>query len=238
EACEVTARAISLFPSVSVDLICGVPGEDASIWESDLVAALALRPHHLSVYMLSLEPKTALRRDVARGLTTVPGEEDQAAMYACATERAGRHGYLHYEVSNFCLPGHHSRYNLASWMRQEYLGFGPSAHSFLCSSDGETRFANVSSLTGYMGDPGKALAFRENLSEEERFTEQVFLSLRINSGLDVEFLRKDDKLGHCLPETIDRFVRKGWIRQEAGRLYLTGQGFLFADHIAGEFISP
>lgn len=236
DACEVTARAMGMFPSVSLDLICGVPGEDALEWDTDLDAALAMRPHHLSVYMLSLEPKTLLHRDVSRGLITVPGEEEQAVMYERAMEKAGMLGYLHYEVSNFCLPGHHSRYNLASWKREEYLGFGPSAHSFLRSSGVETRFANVSSFSGYTGDCANVPAFREILSEEERFTEQVFLALRINSGLDVEFLRKDNKLGHCLPETIDRLVRKGWIRQEAGQLYLTGKGFLFADHIAGEFI--
>jgi oxygen-independent coproporphyrinogen III oxidase len=236
DAQDVVSQAMRLFPSVSLDLICGAPGEDLTVWQSDLDAALALRPHHLSVYMLSLEPKTMLRRDVSRGLLSVPGEEEQAVMYERAQESAGRGGYLHYEVSNFSLSGHHSRYNLASWMREEYLGFGPSAHSFLRAGEQETRFANVSSLTAYMRDPGKSLAFRETLTDEERYTEKVFLSLRINSGLDVEFLRKEDKLGHRLTAKIDRFARKGWVRREAGRIYLTGQGFLFADHIAGEFI--
>jgi oxygen-independent coproporphyrinogen III oxidase len=236
EARDATAGAMRIFPSVSVDLICGVPGEDIRQWSSDLDVTLALRPHHLSVYMLSLEPKTLLHRDVSRGLVSVPGEEEQAMMYELALEKTERQGYLHYEVSNFCQPGHHSRYNLASWRREEYLGFGPSAHSFLFSEGVETRFANVSSIFGYMGDPGNALAFRESLSDEERFTEHVFLALRINSGLDVEFLRKDNKLGHRLEETIEQFLRKGWLRHEEGRLYLTGKGFLFADHIAGAFI--
>lgn len=236
EAVEVTGHAMAVFPSVNADLICGVPGEDSVMWDNDLDVALALHPHHLSVYMLSVEPKTLFQRDVSSGSLSVPGDEVQALMYEQALKKIGQGGYRHYEVSNFSLPGHHSRYNLASWMREEYLGFGPSAHSYRSSEGKETRFANVSGLRRYMAAPGKALEFLETLTERERFNEQVFLSLRINSGIDVEFLRKGNKLGQHLPDTVERFERKGWIRLEEGRLYLTGKGFLFADLIAGEFI--
>ncbi len=134
-------------------------------------------------------------------------------------------GYSHYEVSNFCLPGHHSRYNLASWKREPYLGYGPSAHSFIVTEENEVRQANVSSLARYLGNPADAVLFREELSAEERFTEQVFLSLRINSGLDVDFLRKGNKLGHTLSQNIARFEEKGWIEQQDGRLYLDKKRF-------------
>jgi len=80
------------------------------------------------------------------------------------------------------------------------------------------------------------VAFREELSAEERFTEEVFLSLRINSGLDVEFLRKENKLGLRLSQTIARFEERGWIEEHEGTLYLTQKGFLFADLIAGDLI--
>ncbi|NTW83073.1 MAG: radical SAM family heme chaperone HemW [Chlorobiaceae bacterium] len=236
QAEDITAKALGIFKSVSIDLICGVPGETAALWEADIDTALRLHPQHISVYMLSLEPKTLLQRNVSKGLVAVPDEGVQASMYELALAKLEPRGYCHYEVSNFSLPGHHSRYNLASWKREEYLGFGPSAHSFLCSSGEEIRFANVSSLLRYIAEPGKALGFRETLSDEERFTEKVFLSLRINSGLDVEFLRKENKLGHCLSQKIDRFEQKGWVRLHEGRLYLTGKGFLFADLIAGELI--
>ena len=145
-------------------------------------------------------------------------------------------GYNHYEVSNFCLPGHHSRYNLASWKREPYLGFGPSAHSFVAVHGREIRMANVSGLRRYLAAPHNAVVFREKLSREEQFTEHVFLSLRINSGLDVDFLRKENKLGHHFSESVDQFMEQGWIRQQEGFLYLTDKGFLFADYIAGALI--
>lgn len=236
ESRQVTAEALRRFCSVSVDLICGVPGEEIAQWEADLDAALDLRPQHLSVYMLAVEPKTQLQRKVSKGVLTVPDEAMQALMYEKAINELEPHGYLHYEVSNFCLAGFHSRYNLASWRREPYLGFGPSAHSFSVSEEKETRSANVSSLRQYIATPANAVAFHEELTDEERFTEQVFLSLRINSGLAVEFLRKGNKLGHRLSQIIDRFAERGWIEQEDGCVFLTKKGFLFADLIAGDLI--
>ncbi len=234
---QVTAGAIQRFDSVSVDLICGVPDENPAMWEADLHAALALCPHHLSLYMLSVEPKTMLYRKISKGLLTVPDDAVQASFYEKALSEVALHGYCHYEVSNFCIPGHHSRYNLASWKREPYFGFGPSAHSFFVSGENEIRTANVSSLTRYIDAPDKAEQFREELSAEERFTEEVFLTLRINSGLDVEFLRKENKLGYRFLESIEKFEERGWIRQQGGSLYLTDQGFLFADLIACDFIN-
>ncbi|MEI6638561.1 MAG: radical SAM family heme chaperone HemW [Chlorobium sp.] len=236
ESQRVTAGALRTFDSVSVDLICGVPGEDLSMWNADLQTALALYPQHLSVYMLSVEPKTLLHRKIEKGIVTVPDDAVQASMYAVAMREAALHGYTHYELSNFCLPGHHSRYNLSSWKREPYLGFGPSAHSFLVAGEREIRMANVSSLTRYIAAPAHAVVFHEELSAEERFTEQVFLSLRINSGLEVEFLQKENKLGHLVARSIDQFTGKGWTVQHQGLLYLTEKGFLFADYIAAALI--
>ena len=236
QASRVTADALRRFVSVSVDLICGVPGENRSLWEADLHEALALHPHHLSLYMLSVEPKTILHRHLAKGLVTVPDDALQASLYEYAQSELSLQGYSQYEISNFSLPGHHSRYNLATWKREPYLGFGPSAHSFLVSPQCELRTANVSSLARYLAAPADVVAFREELSVEERFTEQVFLTLRINSGLDVDFLRKGNKLGHTLAPIIARFSEMGWIEQHEGSLYLTKKGFLFADLIAEEFI--
>ncbi len=236
QASRVTAAALRRFESVSVDLICGVPGENRSLWKADLHEALALHPHHLSLYMLSVEPKTILHSKVAKGLVIVPDDDLQASLYEQAQRALSNEGYSQYEVSNFSLPGYHSRYNLATWQREPYLGFGPSAHSFFVSPQRELRTANVSSLARYLAAPADAVSFREELSVEERFTEQVFLTLRINSGLDVDFLRKGNKLGHTLSPIIARFSERGWIEQHEGSLYLTQKGFLFADLIAEEFI--
>lgn len=237
EAREITSKALRAFDTLSVDLICGVPGESPEEWQRDLRAALSLAVPHLSVYMLSAEPKTLLERRIARGHVSLPGDAVQAAMYSFAIETLCSRGYEHYEVSNFAQPGHRSRYNLACWMREPYLGFGPSAHSFIRTGELEVRRANSGSLLRYLAGPPAAASTEEVLTEEERFVEKVFLTLRINQGLDVEFLRKHDKLGQSLSGLLDLFLAKEWILLEDGRIYLTGYGFLFADHIAQELIS-
>ncbi|NTW54933.1 MAG: radical SAM family heme chaperone HemW [Chlorobaculum sp.] len=238
DAVRTVSEAFERFPSVSIDLMCGAEGETAAEWESDLRAAFGLRPQHISVYMLTLEEKTRLWRDVRKGLRDLPGEEAQAAMYRMAAELLCEAEYRHYEISNFALEGHHSRYNLASWMREPYLGFGPAAHSFLVSGETETRFSNASSLTKYLADPAGAVDFREALTDEQRFDEEVFLSLRIRRSLSVGFLRKGHKLGHQhLDAVLDTLQEKGWIAVESGEVTLTEAGFLFADLVASELLS-
>ncbi|NTU57300.1 MAG: radical SAM family heme chaperone HemW [Chlorobiaceae bacterium] len=225
--------ALERFNSVSIDLMCGAEGEGADEWEADLRAAMGLRPPHVSVYMLTLEEKTRLWRDVRRGRVVLPAEDIQASMYDHARRMLCAEGYLHYEVSNYALPGHHSRYNLASWMREPYLGFGPSAHSFMVSADGETRFSNACSLTKYLADPAGAVDFSEVLTPGQRFDEEVFLSLRINRGLPVELLRKAHQSGlERLDAAIGVYLEKGWISIDDGIVTLTESGFLFADLVA------
>jgi len=238
DAIRTIAGALERFPSVSIDLMCGAEGESAAEWEGDLRAALDLRPQHISVYMLTLEEKTRLWRDVCKGLRDLPGEEVQTAMYRTAARMLCGAGYRHYEISNFALEGHHSRYNLASWMREPYIGFGPAAHSFLVSEETETRFSNASSLTKYLADPAGAVDFRETLTEAQRFDEEVFLSLRICKPLSVGFLRKGHKLGHQhLDDLLVQLKEKGWIDVEGGEVSLTEAGFLFADLVAAELLS-
>lgn len=231
------AAAMERFGSVAIDLICGAEGEDLDEWSGDLQASIGLRPQHVSVYMLTLEEKTRLWREVRKGAVELPGEAQQAAMYRQAQLMLPDAGYLQYEVSNYALEGFHSRYNLASWRREHYLGFGPSAHSFMALDGKECRFSNVCSLTRYLADPAGAVDFREELTAEQRFDEEVFLSLRINRGLPVEFLRRGHEPGdRRLDDALSGFADKGWLRIADGIVTLTREGFLFADLIAADLI--
>ena len=233
DSVRTVSQALERFDSVSIDLMCGAEGEDADEWDADLQAALMLRPPHVSVYMLTLEEKTRLWRDVRHGRIMLPGEDVQAGMYERARRMLTAEGFRHYEVSNYALEGHHSRYNLASWMREPYVGFGPSAHSFLVTDDGETRFSNACSLTRYLADPAGSVDFSEVLTAEQRFDEEVFLSLRINRGLPVEFLKKGQEQGaRRLDGVLEGFRENGWISIDDGIVTLTESGFLFADLVA------
>jgi oxygen-independent coproporphyrinogen-3 oxidase len=237
DALRTVAAAMERFDSVAIDLMCGAEGEGIDEWEGDLNTTLDIRPSHVSVYMLTLEEKTRLWRDVRRSIVELPDEAVQAAMYSKARIMLTGAGYGHYEVSNYALEGFHSRYNLSSWMRGPYLGFGPSAHSFTVEDGEEARFSNVCSLTRYLADPAGAEDFREVLTPGQRFDEEVFLSLRINRGLPLEFLHQGHQgaLQH-LDAALAGFLEKGWIRIGEDIVTLTEEGFLFADLVASELI--
>jgi oxygen-independent coproporphyrinogen III oxidase len=237
DALRTVTAAMERFDSVAIDLMCGAEGEGTGEWEGDLCTALELRPRHVSVYMLTLEEKTRLWRDVRRGIVELPDEAVQASMYSKARIMLTGAGYRHYEVSNYALEGFHSRYNLSSWMREPYLGFGPSAHSFMVEGGEETRFSNACSLNRYLADPAGAEDFREVLTSGQRFDEEVFLSLRINRGVPVGFLRSGHEASlQRLDAALDGFLGKGWIRIDDGIVTLTEEGFLFADLVATALI--
>ena len=123
----------------SIDLILGLPNQTAGSFDATLEEAIGGGVGHVSVYMLDLDEDTALKRRVEAGVVTLPPEEMIADAYVAMVERLHSAGFSQYEISNFARCGEESTHNLRYWRREEYLGFGIGAHSFL----GERRFANT-----------------------------------------------------------------------------------------------
>lgn len=129
---EAAVRAAqSLGLECSVDLIYGTPGESVADWRESLEAALALGVSHVSCYALSIEPATALGRELRQGKITPVDPDDQAEKYEIADRVLSAAGLQWYEISNWARPGHECRHNLAYWRNRDYYGFGPGAHSHL-----------------------------------------------------------------------------------------------------------
>ena len=151
--------------NISIDLIYGLPGQTLEMWERDLDTAFSLDVQHLSAYALSYEEGTALARWRAEGRVEEVPEDVQVQMYERLCERTRAAGFEHYEISNFALPGYHSRHNSSYWTGAAYLGFGPGAHSY----DGaRTRRANKPDLTAYR-EGVESLKFKvESLKAEVR----------------------------------------------------------------------
>jgi len=131
--------------NISLDLIFGLPEELHRDWDQDLEIAVALRTTHLSLYGLTVEPRTPLDRWISRGATHAPDEDRYAEEYLAAHKRLSVVGYQFYEVSNASLPGYRSRHNSAYWAGRPYVGLGPAAHSF----DGRTRRWNLRAWEAY-----------------------------------------------------------------------------------------
>ena len=172
------------YGNLSIDLIYGFPGQSLSDWCSDLDQALDLEVEHLSAYSLMYEEGTALFRMFEQGAVHEVDEEVSLQMYQLLVDRMSGHGYRHYEISNFCKPGYHSRHNSGYWNGTHYLGVGAGAHSY----DGSSRSWNKSSLAGYIDGVLKGVGeYREVelLDESTRFNEMVMTALRTSAGVNL-----------------------------------------------------
>lgn len=216
-----TLRGVG-FENISIDLIFALPQSVERLWQRDLEKALGLGPEHISLYGLTIEPKTALARWTDRGSVS-PSDEDQYAQeFLLADSMMSEAGYEHYEVSNFARPGKRSRHNSAYWSGAEYIGAGPSAHSF----DGERRSWNVDAYADWAARLARGesvIADSELLTAENRFAEKVYLGLRTNDGLPLS--ASDSR-------STRQWSEKGWAIVDDGVVRLTSEGWLRLDSLA------
>ena len=209
--------------NISLDLIFGLPEELKRDWERDLDAAHALRTTHLSLYGLTVEPRTPLDRWISRGATHAPDEERYADEYLFAHTRLTADGFVFYEVSNAARDGFRSQHNSAYWSGKPYVGLGPAAHSF----DGTTRRWNLRAWEAYrraIADGRSAVESEESLTDAQRELERVYLALRTIEGLPLTASYRP------LPPLISQ----GWIEIRDGRLKCTPEGWLRLDSIVNE----
>ena len=205
--------------NISADLIFALPTELKRNWRRDLERTLAMAPEHLSLYGLTVEPHTPLFRWTSRGTAVVAPDDRYAEEYLLAHELMMAAGFEHYEVSNAGRPGFRARHNSAYWRGVDYLGLGPSAHSFA----GGVRRWNVREWTDYQARSARGeslIAGSESLDGDARALEAWYLGLRTTEGLP---------LAGFPPEVRDDWCRSGWAVVAGDRLHLTVEGWLRLD---------
>lgn len=222
-----TARAAGI-ENLSVDLIFGLPVHLGRSWEEDLVRVLDLGVPHVSLYGLTVEPGTALGRSVREGREPPVDEDQYADEFLMAAERLTAAGFVHYEVSNFALPGHEARHNAAYWDDTPYLGLGNGAHSYAPP----LRRWNVRDWEDYRaramaGEGGEES--REILDAAATELEAAWLGLRTRRGV----LEPDADGRRAL--LVASWVRSGLAVREGGRVRLTPAGWLLLDRLAVDF---
>jgi oxygen-independent coproporphyrinogen III oxidase len=214
--------------SVSVDLMFGLPGMDKETLLQGLRKVIGAGVHHISLYALTLSGRSRMSRAIQRGELALPDEDEAAEQYLAACEELREAGYEHYEISNFCLPGHRSRHNLAYWEREEYLGVGAGAYSFV----GGCRFNNVLSLLDYMRRITRGISAIEGceyIGKAEERKERIMLGLRTVLGVPDSML---DVHGDRLYELEDL----GLLHRDTGRIRLTGRGMLVSNTVILELL--
>ena len=222
------------FKNYSIDLIYGIPGSLPETWERTLDKALSFDPPHISAYALTVEPATALRSQIDRGISPEPDEDRAESDFRHLVETLEQAGYDHYEISNFGKPGFYSRNNTAYWLGKPYLGIGPSAHSY----DGRRRRWNIAHNLKYLRalESGSPYFDTEELSLQDRYNEAVMTRLRTQWGVSLAFIRSEfgPRFESYLLQLAAPYLEQHKLYREADRLFLTKSGKFLADGIASD----
>ena len=232
------------FENVSIDLIFSLPSQTAERWISNLDQAMELEPTHISCYSLIVESNTPLFRMVESKQVSLLSSETDAELYEITIAYLTERGYEQYEVSNFAKPGFTSRHNKSYWDHTDYLGFGPSAHSFTTKgqhSNGPERSWNVANLSDYCSKLELSqlpVIGMEHLAVNQLVEEEIFLGLR-SEGIDL--VRFRTLFGKDLVAENERKVRdllqSSLAVVENGKLRLTAKGYPLCDEICASFLS-
>jgi len=224
------------FDNISLDFIFGLPNQSLERWQDTLQQAISFEPKHISTYSLIVEEGTPLYAMVRKNKVKPLSVEADAAMYEWTIDFLTSKGYEHYEVSNFALPGYRSRHNSNYWNHTNYIGFGPSAHSFWNGK----RWWNYSSLKVYCDDMlncRSAIAGSEELGIETLVSEFIFLGLRGDGIRLHEFRRRFQfDFDKHYADKINQFITQGFMKYDNDGLKLTKKGFLVCDEICQAFI--
>ncbi|MBV9712615.1 MAG: radical SAM family heme chaperone HemW [Ktedonobacteraceae bacterium] len=225
------ARAAG-FTSINLDFMFGLPDQTMQHWHDTLERALELHPDHFSLYSLIIEEGTPFHTWTVEGRIT-PGDEDLCAdMYEYADERLQQAGYINYEISNWALPGYHSRHNLTYWQNLPYIGMGAGAYS----SFGNRRFSNERDPLAYIKQL-KAGHIPEVPSEvigrEQAMAETAFLALRTAIGLHLPTFeqRFAQPFAQFVGNRLHVVEEAGLLEQENGWLRLSQRGRLLGNEV-------
>ena len=224
------------FRNISIDLMYGLPGETLETWEQDLQQAIELHPEHISAYHLIYEEGTELWKLKEQHQVEEADEDLSVTLFSTLINELTNAGYQHYEISNFCLPGLHSRHNSSYWTGKKYLGCGPSAHSF----NGISRQWNVASLSKYIEGiiSGKPDFEIEDLDLYTRYNDFVITSIRTCWGMSLSRLRTEygEELYNYCFRTAKPHIDEGVLEIREGVLKLTQRGIFISDGIMSDLL--
>ncbi|MEX0979844.1 MAG: radical SAM family heme chaperone HemW [Gemmatimonadota bacterium] len=217
--------------NVNVDLALGLPEGVGHDWQAELDRVAALRPAHVTLQEISVEPGTPLAADVEAGKERMPEPEASRDAYRRASRVLRAAGYHHYEVSSFALPGRESRHGLAYLSGRPYVGLGNGAHSYLPPR----RRWNLADWGGYCTAARDDTLSRhstvegeEELSVQQARLEGLWLGLRARSGVP------RDRLPPEAARLVARWIREGYAEDDPEVVRLTGEGWLRLDHLVVE----
>ena len=234
EAKKCLQVATQYFDNISLDLIYGIPAMSNEKWEQNIDTALSFGIPHISSYALTVEPKTALKKLIQTGAIAAPKDEVARAHFMILVVKLEANDFVHYELSNFGKANYFSKNNSAYWLGKNYLGIGPSAHSY----DGSTRSWNVTNNALYLKSIHKNQLPHEieTLSISDRYNEYIMTGLRTIWGVSLDRIETEfgSKYLDYLNKQSQKFLDDDLIFIENNVLKPTPKGKFLTDGIASD----
>lgn len=212
--------------NISLDLMIGIPYQTKESLKASIAFCASCDVKHISAYLLKIEEGTPFFYQ--RGLLPIADEDEQADLYLYAVQELEASGYLQYEISNFAQKGFESRHNTAYWKCREYIGIGPSAHSFF---EGK-RFFYSRNLTEFQNN----ILIQDGSGGDEE--EYIMLSLRLNRGLVLsEF---EQRFHHPIADSFmkqaEQFAKAGYMVADKNHVAFTPKGYLISNTILSRLL--
>ena len=227
-------EAKKYFDNISIDLIYGIPGMTNARWEENINKALSYELPHISSYALTVEPKTALKAFIDKGI--IPNVDDEVAeeQFNILCTLLEKEGFINYEISNFGKEGYFSKNNTAYWKGKKYIGIGPSAHSY----DGTKRAWNINNNSKYIRSIKENILPLEEevLSKTDRYNEYVMTALRTIWGVSLDKIRNEFGTNYYeyLLDQSDKYMKEKLLVTEGDKLSVTKKGKFLCDGIASD----
>jgi putative oxygen-independent coproporphyrinogen III oxidase len=239
EALTALALAQKIFPRVSLDLIYARPGQTGAQWRAELTEALSFGTEHLSLYQLTIEPRTPYDLQRQKGRLHIPDDDHAAGLYDLTQEITAAAGLRAYEISNHARPGAESRHNLIYWRYGDYAGAGPGAHGRL--QLGARRVATAAirlpeRWRDAVEKTGHGIAEQCDISDADAAREHLLMNLRLAEGLDLAAYAQ--RWGAVPPPAkIAALIAQGLLAQEGDILSATPRGRLLLNAVIAELLN-
>jgi oxygen-independent coproporphyrinogen-3 oxidase len=226
------------FDNLNIDLIYGLPCQTVDDWKDNLSRAVEVDPEHISLYALTLEPEEPLFKEIEAGRLPEICADTAASQYELAEELLQKHGYVHYEISNWAKPGRACRHNLVYWQGGDYLGAGVAAHSYI----NNRRSSNTGDLDKYIASLSKntlpAQDIDEIINPGLEIAESIILGLRLCNGINLNDFKKRYGIDiiKIYKRQIDELLSFGLIEYDDVNLKLTPRGRLLGNEVFWRFL--
>ena len=228
------SQARKHFDNISIDLIYGIPGLTNARWEENIARALSFNLPHISSYALTVEPKTALKAFIEKGI--IPDVDDELAQeqFYMLLNKLETEGFVNYEISNFGKDGYFSMNNTSYWQGKKYMGIGPSAHSY----EGKKRGWNIRNNSKYIKSINHEILplEEETLTITDRYNEYVMTGLRTIWGISLIKIQTEfgNSYYEYLLEQSAKYIKEGLLFADRDILRVTKKGKFLCDGIASD----